>query len=59
MKCPRCGADTAVADSRPMPDGRAVKRRRECLADAKHRITTYEVEMTKVAAYVPKRPING
>lgn len=59
MKCPRCNGESEVIDSRPMPDGRAVRRRRQCLASGKHRFTTFEVEMEKVAAYVPKRPPNG
>lgn len=42
MKCPHCGhEEDKVVDSRPANDGRAVRRRRECLA-CKHRFTTYE-----------------
>jgi transcriptional repressor NrdR len=42
MKCPRCKADNdRVVDSRSSADGRAIRRRRECLA-CFLRYTTYE-----------------
>lgn len=42
MKCPFCFyAETKVIDSRPDPDGKRIKRRRECLSCAK-RFVTYE-----------------
>jgi len=42
MKCPFCGhEENKVVDSRPVQDGRAVRRRRECLECAE-RFTTYE-----------------
>jgi transcriptional repressor NrdR len=42
MKCPFCGnAENKVIDSRISKDGKAIRRRRECLACAK-RFTTYE-----------------
>ena len=42
MKCPHCGhEEDKVVDSRPSQDGRAVRRRRECLK-CKARFTTYE-----------------
>jgi transcriptional repressor NrdR len=42
MKCPLCGhEEDKVVDSRPSQDGRAVRRRRECLA-CRERFTTYE-----------------
>ena len=42
MKCPKCGAvQDKVVDSRPLKDGAAVRRRRECLA-CTYRYTTYE-----------------
>ncbi len=42
MKCPQCGhEEDKVVDSRPSQDGRAIRRRRECL-ECKHRFTTYE-----------------
>ena len=39
MKCPVCGADTKVYDSRSYNDG--IKRRRECL-NCERRFTTLE-----------------
>jgi transcriptional repressor NrdR len=42
MKCPYCGKEQdKVIDSRGVQDGKAVRRRRQCLACAK-RFTTYE-----------------
>jgi transcriptional repressor NrdR len=42
MKCPFCEhEENRVVDSRPVQDGRAVRRRRECLK-CKERFTTYE-----------------
>ncbi len=42
MKCPHCGhEEDKVVDSRPQKDGRAIRRRRECLKCTK-RYTTYE-----------------
>ncbi len=42
MRCPVCDSqDSRVIDSRPLDDGRAVRRRRSCRACA-HRFTTYE-----------------
>jgi transcriptional repressor NrdR len=42
MKCPECGhEEDKVVDSRPYQDGRAIRRRRECLKCGK-RYTTYE-----------------
>jgi transcriptional repressor NrdR len=42
MRCPYCGSpDDKVVDSRTSRDGRAIRRRRECLACQK-RFTTYE-----------------
>jgi len=42
MKCPHCGhEEDKVVDSRPSQDGRAVRRRRECLK-CSQRFTTYE-----------------
>lgn len=42
MKCPRCnGIEDRVLDSRLVKDGRAIRRRRECLKCG-HRFTTYE-----------------
>ncbi len=42
MKCPFCGhEENKVVDSRSVQDGRAVRRRRECLK-CNERFTTYE-----------------
>ena len=42
MKCPHCGSEEdKVVDSRAVRDGRAVRRRRECLS-CEERYTTYE-----------------
>ena len=42
MRCPYCNAaDSKVIDSRPTEDGRAIRRRRECIKCGK-RFTTYE-----------------
>jgi transcriptional repressor NrdR len=42
MKCPKCSnEENKVVDSRSVQDGRAVRRRRECLHCAE-RFTTYE-----------------
>ncbi len=42
MHCPKCGAiEDKVIDSRLSKDGRAIRRRRECIGCA-HRFTTYE-----------------
>jgi len=49
MNCPSCQqGDTRVIDSRHTQDGRAIRRRRECLA-CEYRFTTYE--------YVEVQPI--
>jgi len=49
MRCPFCSStDNRVVDSRVSRDGRAVRRRRECIA-CQRRFTTYE--------YVEERPI--
>ena len=47
MKCPTCGnEDDKVVDSRAVRDGRAVRRRRECI-DCGERFTTYEALETR------------
>jgi len=47
VKCPRCGSeDDKVVDSRAVRDGRAVRRRRECI-DCGERFTTYEALETR------------
>jgi transcriptional repressor NrdR len=50
MRCPFCSStDNRVVDSRISRDGRAVRRRRECLS-CERRFTTYE--------YVEERPLH-
>lgn len=42
MRCPLCGhGESKVLDSRPMLDGRCIRRRRECVGCSR-RFTTYE-----------------
>ena len=42
MRCPKCGnLDDKVLDSRAAHDGKAIRRRRECLA-CSYRFTTFE-----------------
>ena len=42
MKCNQCGVDdTKVIESRDVAEGKAIRRRRECIA-CQHRFTTYE-----------------
>jgi transcriptional repressor NrdR len=54
MRCPRCGHDEdRVLDSRPVRDGAAIRRRREC-ASCQHRFTTYEYVETGSFSVVKK-----
>ncbi len=54
MKCPRCGSeDDKVVDSRAVRDGRAVRRRRECLS-CEERYTTYEAVETQPVLVVKR-----
>ena len=54
MKCPVCGyAESKVIDSRPVPEGNSIRRRRECLACQK-RFTTFEVIETVPIIVVKK-----
>jgi transcriptional repressor NrdR len=49
MKCPHCGhAEDRVVDSRTIKEGKAIRRRRECL-ECRQRFTTYE--------YIERTPI--
>ncbi|GEL76832.1 transcriptional regulator NrdR [Tenuibacillus multivorans] len=42
MKCPNCDSkNTRVLDSRPIDEGRSIRRRREC-EDCQYRFTTFE-----------------
>ena len=49
MRCPGCGyTESKVIDSRPVPEGNSIRRRRECLACQK-RFNTYEtIETTPI-----------
>ena len=54
MKCPGCGyAESKVIDSRPVPEGNSIRRRRECLA-CQRRFTTFEVIETVPIIVVKK-----
>lgn len=49
MKCPYCGhLEDRVLDSRPIRDGEAIKRRRECLACGRRFTTFEEIEELKL-----------
>jgi transcriptional repressor NrdR len=55
MKCPYCGADNdAVLDSRPLREGEAIRRRRECKHCAR-RFTTFET-IEEMQITVVKKP---
>lgn len=54
MKCPRCSSEEdKVVDSRAVRDGRAVRRRRECLVCGE-RFTTYEAVETQPVLVVKR-----
>jgi transcriptional repressor NrdR len=54
MRCPRCGKEAdKVVDSRTVRDGRAVRRRRECLG-CQSRFTTYETLETRPVMVVKR-----
>ena len=54
MKCPACGSEEdKVVDSRAVRDGRAVRRRRECL-HCEERFTTYEAVETQPVLVVKR-----
>ncbi len=54
MKCPHCGSEEdKVVDSRAVRDGRAVRRRRECLS-CEERYTTYEAVETQPVLVVKR-----
>jgi transcriptional repressor NrdR len=54
VRCPYCGnEEDKVVDSRPMEEGRAIRRRRECLACSR-RFTTFE-RQEEVPLLVVKR----
>jgi transcriptional repressor NrdR len=54
MRCPQCGnEEDKVVDSRTVRDGRAVRRRRECLV-CQNRFTTYEALETRPVLVVKR-----
>ena len=54
MRCPFCdNEDTKVIDSRPIDDGKAIRRRRECGKCVK-RFTTYEKVETTIIMIIKK-----
>jgi transcriptional repressor NrdR len=54
LKCPHCGSEEdKVVDSRAVRDGRAVRRRRECLS-CEERYTTYEAVETQPVLVVKR-----
>ncbi|MBP5231442.1 MAG: transcriptional repressor NrdR [Clostridia bacterium] len=54
MRCPSCKyVEDKVVDSRPTPDGRKIKRRRECL-NCGYRFTTYETIETAPLLVIKK-----
>ena len=54
MKCPGCGyTESKVIDSRPVPEGNSIRRRRECLSCQK-RFTTFEMIETVQIVVVKK-----
>ena len=54
MRCPACGfEDSRVVDSRPIPEGNSIRRRRECLSCQK-RFTTFEVIETAQIIVIKK-----
>ncbi len=54
MRCPYCGQDhDKVIDSRAVREGRAVRRRRQCLA-CEERFTTYEAIETRPVLVVKR-----
>ena len=54
MRCPFCdNEDTKVIDSRPIDDGKAIRRRRECEKCVK-RFTTYEKVETTIIMIIKK-----
>lgn len=55
MRCPRCGfGESRVVDSRPVDEGSAIRRRRECL-ECGYRFTTHERVVEADVLLVVKR----
>ena len=54
MKCPFCAnGESKVIDSRPVPEGNSIRRRRECLGCQK-RFTTFEMIETAQIIVIKK-----
>lgn len=54
MKCPHCGFNgSRVLDSRPIHEGKAIRRRREC-EDCSQRFTTFEMIEEKPVIVIKK-----
>ncbi len=53
MKCPKCGHDTSVIDSRVTREGREIRRRRTC-ENCNYRFTTYERPEERLVYIVKK-----
>ncbi len=51
MRCPSCGGETKVIDSRELETAPAIRRRRECLG-CDRRCTTYEMEDSSKTEFV-------
>jgi transcriptional regulator NrdR family protein len=49
MKCPKCGSDMLVADTRETENNR-IRRRRVCNA-CRYRLTTYEITLEQLGEY--------
>lgn len=48
MKCPECGSDSCVTNTRKIDDGATIYRRRVCLARVPHSWTTAEVSLKRL-----------
>lgn len=57
MRCEACGGDSGVLESRPIDDGRRIRRRREC-ASCRSRWTTEEAK-TSLATRGPEHAKNA
>ena len=53
MKCPYCGSESKVLDTRTLGEGATIKRRRECL-ECQKRFNTFEV-LEDVQIFVVKK----
>ncbi|NLK00645.1 MAG: transcriptional regulator NrdR [Clostridia bacterium] len=53
MRCPYCGDDSRVLESRSTEEGKSIRRRRECIS-CTERFTTYE-RVEKIPIFVVKK----